>query len=121
MSFMDKVKSAAQDVAAEAKKAGAQGQEKLGEVQTRRKLDDLAKQLGWLVYRERAENVPAGADAERLVAEMKELDARLESRGPLSPEVSSEPAEASGPREPGAEQQESAGGHERNEPESRST
>ena len=60
MGFMDKIKEASQNVAAEAKKATAQGKEKLGDMQAKKKMDEAAKQIGYLVYRERTEGTPAG-------------------------------------------------------------
>ena len=76
MGFMDKVKSAAQDAATQAKAATSQAQTKIEETQTRKKMDDVAKQLGYQVYQERAQGTPA-ADADRLVEEMKGLEAAL--------------------------------------------
>ena len=78
MGFMDKIKEASQNVAAEAKKATAQGKEKVGEFQTRKKMDEAAKKLGYLIHRERTENVPAGADADALIAELTTLQAELD-------------------------------------------
>jgi hypothetical protein len=77
MGFMDKVKAAAQDVAAEAKQATAKAQTKMEQTQTRKKIDDLAKQLGYLVFREKTQGTPAGADADGLVAEMRALEEQL--------------------------------------------
>lgn len=82
MGFMDKVKAAAQDVATEAKKATAQGKEKIGELQTRKKMDEAAKKLGYLVYRERTENVPAGTEADQLIAEITTLQEELAAEPP---------------------------------------
>ena len=90
MGLMDKVKAAAQDAQVQAKKATAQGQEKLEDLKERRKMDDLAKQLGYLIYRERSEGTPGGSDVDRLIGEMKELDAQISSRGPQSADVSSD-------------------------------
>ena len=84
MGLMDKVKAAAQDAQVQAKKATAQGQEKLEDLKERRKMDELAKQLGYLIYRERSEGTPGGSDVDRLIGEMKELDAQISSRGPQS-------------------------------------
>lgn len=82
MGFMDKVKAAAQDVATEAKKATAQGKEKIGELQTRKKMDEAAKKLGYLVHRERTENVPAGTEADQLIAEITTLQEELAAEPP---------------------------------------
>jgi hypothetical protein len=84
--FMDKVKAAAQDVAKETKKAAAHAQDKVGEAQTKKKMNDLAEQLGWLMYRERTEGTPGGADADGIVAEISALKAQLDAEQPASPE-----------------------------------
>jgi septal ring factor EnvC (AmiA/AmiB activator) len=77
MGFMDKVKAAAQDVAAEAKKATAQGKTKLDQMQTRKKADEAAKQLGYLIHAERTKGTPAGPDADRLLGEISQLEAEI--------------------------------------------
>jgi hypothetical protein len=75
--FMDKVKSAAQDIATEAKKATDQGKTKMEAMGVRRKMDDAAKQLGYLIHAERAKGTPAGAEGDRLVAEITTLETEL--------------------------------------------
>ena len=47
MGFMDKIKEASQNVAAEAKKATATGKEKLEDMQAKKKMDEAAKKIGW--------------------------------------------------------------------------
>ena len=88
MGFMDKVKQAAQDVSAEAKKATAQGKEKLGEAQTKRKMDDAAKRLGYLVYEEKAKGESKTAEIDATVAEITQYEAELaaEESAPPPPE-----------------------------------
>ena len=77
MGFMDKVKAAAQDIATDAKKATSSAQSKFEQSQTRKKIDDLAKQLGYLVYREKTQGTPAGTDADAFIADMKALEEQL--------------------------------------------
>ena len=77
MGFMDKVKQAAQDVSAEAKKATAQGKEKLGGVQTKRKMDDAAKRLGYLVYAEKTKGESKTAEIAAIVAEIGDYETEL--------------------------------------------
>jgi hypothetical protein len=85
MGFMDKVKAAAQDVASEAKKATSTAQTKIEQGQTRKKIDDLAKQLGYLVYREKTQGTPAGTDADKFIADMTALEEQLaQSQAPAS-------------------------------------
>ena len=78
MGFMDKVKAATQDVATQAKKATAGAQTKMEEGQVRKKMDDSAKQLGYLVYRERTQGTPAGTDADAAVTELQSLEQKLQ-------------------------------------------
>lgn len=85
MGFMDKVKTAAQDVARETKKAAAGTQEKIEQAQTKKKMNDAAEKLGWLVYRERTQGTPAGTEADTLVDEIKSLEASLEAPPPEPP------------------------------------
>ena len=99
MGLMDKVKAAAQDITAEAKKATAQGKTKLDQAQTRRKMNDAAEQLGYLVYNERAKGTPAGAEADRLVAEIGQLEADIEALEAEARSLSGNAA-AEGPGQP---------------------
>jgi len=113
MGLMDKVKAAAQDITAEAKKATAQGKTKLDQAQIRRKMNDAAEQLGYLIYNERAKGTVAGAEADRLVAEIGGLEAEIEgleaearsASGSTAPETPSGPVPESSvtpPEEPPA-------------------
>jgi hypothetical protein len=96
MGFMDKVKAAAQDVASDAKKATAKAQTKIEQGQTRKKIDDLAKQLGYLYYREKTQATPAGADADTIIADITALEAQLaESQAGASPSATTEPPSGS--------------------------
>ena len=78
MGFMDKMKSAAQDAATQAKKATSTAQTKMEEGQVKKKMDEAAKKLGYLVYRERNEGTPAGAEADTAVGEMKGYEQKLQ-------------------------------------------
>ena len=86
MGFMDKVKSAAQDAAVQAKAATQQAQTKIEQTQLGRQKDDKAKQLGYAIYKERTEGV-AATEAEQLIAEIKELDARIAAEGQAAPQT----------------------------------
>ena len=97
MGLMDRLKETAQEVAGEARKATVQAQGKLTEVQLRRKMDDSARQLGYLVYRERTHGTPSGSDADTLVNRMVDLDEQLrrqqeEEHDATKPEATPEPA-----------------------------
>lgn len=77
MGLMDKVKAQAQNVAAQAKSAAGQAQDKVEEMQLRKKADQAAKQLGYLIHKERTGGAPAGAEADKLVAEITELERQM--------------------------------------------
>jgi hypothetical protein len=79
MGLTEKLRERAQELATEAKKATSQAQGKLEEVTLRRRMDDAARQLGYLVYRERTQGTPAGSDADALVNRMRETDDALAS------------------------------------------
>lgn len=94
MGFMDKVKAQAQDVAAKAKTAAGQAQEKYEDMQLRKKADEAAKQLGYLIHKERTGGAAAGAEADKLVAEISDLERQIaEDETPAAaPDASSAPA-----------------------------
>lgn len=73
MGLLDKMK-------ATAKEAAGEGREKLEEVALKRKLDAAAQELGYLVFRERTQSVPAGAQLEEVIARMSSLQEQLQQR-----------------------------------------
>jgi len=81
MGFLDKVKQTAGEVGAEMKKGADQLKEKVDETQLRRKGDDLAKQLGYLIYKERVKGQAAAEEADNLVAEMRGVEKQLKESG----------------------------------------
>jgi hypothetical protein len=95
MGFMDKVKSAAQDAATQAKAATSQAQSKIEETQTKKKMDDVAKQLGYQIFAERTQGTPA-ADADRLLEEMKGLEAALAAAAQPQAQAPATPAPDAG-------------------------
>ena len=94
MGFMDKVKAKAQDVAAEAKKAAEVGKGKVDQLQLKRKQDEAAKQLGYLVHTERATGTPGGAEIDRLIAEISTLQSQIDELNAAA--AAEEDASASG-------------------------
>jgi hypothetical protein len=99
MGLMDKVKAAADKAVTEAKKGTAQVKGKIEDAQLRRKADDAAKRLGYLVVKERTEGAPAGEEADRLVEEIKTLEVEIaaEAEGgesPAAPEATPSEPEA---------------------------
>ena len=77
MGLMDKIKTVAQDVTSETKNLAATAQVKVDETKLTRERDKAAKELGYLVYRERTEGTPAGSQADSLVSTITDLDARI--------------------------------------------
>jgi hypothetical protein len=77
MSLLDKAKAAAAKVAEGAQKGAQQVQGKVEQTQTRKKADDLAKQLGYLIVRERSGGEPAGPAADDLIGQIVALEAQL--------------------------------------------
>jgi hypothetical protein len=77
MGLMDKVKQVAGEMGEAAKKGASQVQTKVEQTQLRRKADDAAKRLGYLVYHERTGGAPAGAEADAIVAEIKDAEEQI--------------------------------------------
>jgi hypothetical protein len=76
MGFMDKVKSAAQDVTQQAKSATSSAQSKMEEGKLRKQADEAAKNLGWEIYRERTQSTPA-SNADALITEIQGLEGQI--------------------------------------------
>jgi hypothetical protein len=98
MSLMDRLKA----TAGQAKEAAAQVQPKRAEGGLRRKMDECATRLGYLVYRERTQGTPAGSEADVLIAEIGEYEARLAAGAPRSPGTSGEAGTGETPPAPAA-------------------
>jgi hypothetical protein len=79
MSFLDKMKSAAKDAAGQAQKGLGQLQTKVEVTQLRRKANDAAEKLGYLIVRERHDGIPTGTDADTLVAEIVALEEQIKA------------------------------------------
>ena len=72
MGLLDKVKAQATQVAGRAQEAGRAGQAKLEEVQAKRRIDALLRELGEAVYAEQTGGGSAGSGAvARLVDEIR--------------------------------------------------
>jgi hypothetical protein len=107
MSLLDKAKAAAAKVAEGAQKGAQQVQEKVEHTQTRKRADDLAKELGYLIVRERSGGQPTGSAAEDLVSQIVALEAQLEAS---PPEASSTAPTDVAPASPPAAASESTAG-----------
>ena len=77
MDFIDKVKDAAQDVASQAQKATSLAQSKIEQVQTRRKADGVARNLGYAIVRQRTQGVDPGDDIEAMINEIVGLESEI--------------------------------------------
>jgi hypothetical protein len=78
MELIDRVRQVAGEAAEAAKKGASQVRSKVEQTQARKRADDAARRLGYLIYRERQEGAPAGPDADRLVGEIKAAEDELE-------------------------------------------
>ena len=71
MGLLDKVKETAAKAAEGAKKGTASVKDKIGDAQLQKKADDNAKQIGWLIVKEKTEGVaPPAGEIDRLVQEI---------------------------------------------------
>jgi hypothetical protein len=95
MGLLDKVKEVAGSAAEAGKKAASVAKEKVEDAQLRRKADDLAKQLGYLV----AGGTSAGPEADALVSQIKDLEAQIAADAE-KPDDAESPARAD-PETPG--------------------
>lgn len=73
MKWLDKAKQVAGDAASQVKS-------KVEETQTRKRADEAAKKLGYLIHRERTGGQAAGPEADALVAEITAAQEELEAK-----------------------------------------
>ena len=85
MGFMDKVKAATQDVAAQAKTATATAQTKMEQAQLKKKMDESARRLGYLIYKERTQGTPLGAEGDSLVSDIAGYEAAIAAQAAETP------------------------------------
>jgi hypothetical protein len=77
MGLLDKAKEIAGQSAEVAKKAADAAKEKAGDLQAKRRADELAQQLGYLIVRERTEGHDVGAEPQRLIDEIVALQQEM--------------------------------------------
>lgn len=95
MSLTHRAKSVAGKAVAEAKKGAAKVQEKVEDVQLRQKANGLAKEIGYLVVKEKSgEQVPAG-EIDRLAAEIRSIEEQIKADRASTTETPSETASGS--------------------------
>jgi hypothetical protein len=102
MGLMDKVKHVAGEMGEAAKKGASQVQAKVEQTQLRRKADDAAKRLGYLIYRERTGGSPAGPAADAIVAEIRQAEEQIAAEAAAG-EATAEGTETPAPGQPGEE------------------
>ncbi len=90
MGFLDKARDAAQQAATKAQQGMAQGQAKLGEVQSKRASDGLLRDLGAAFYSEQRQ----GGSSEAVVSALRAIDTHVAQNGPI--DTSSSPDGGSG-------------------------
>ena len=69
---------------------------KAGDLQAKRRADDLAEQLGYLIVRERTEGADVAAESQRLVDEIVVLQKEIAASGGDTDAPSGESAEGAG-------------------------
>jgi hypothetical protein len=77
MGLLDKAKEVAGQGAEAAKKAAEVAKDKAGDLQAKRRADDLAQQLGYLIVRERTQNDDVGSEPQRLIDEIVSIQKEL--------------------------------------------
>jgi seryl-tRNA synthetase len=77
MSLTDRAKEVTGKAVAEAKKGAAKVQEKVENVQLRQKANGLAKEIGYLVVKEKAGETSPEGEIDRLVAEIRSIEEQL--------------------------------------------
>jgi hypothetical protein len=90
MALMDKMKQQANQLAQKAQEAGKAGQAKVEELQTKRKADDLLRELGSQVFAQKTGTGGDPAKIDDLVSQLTQLEA--ESASSATPSASAAPA-----------------------------
>jgi hypothetical protein len=87
MGLLDKVKDAAGQVAEQAKQATAAGKERLDEVRTQRRVDDVYEDIGRLVVAAKRGTKPDDFDVQlkRMIVEIDDLEAQLQAAAAAPP------------------------------------
>jgi metal-dependent amidase/aminoacylase/carboxypeptidase family protein len=78
-SFLDGAKGAAKKASEAAQKGAAAAQDKMQEMQLKRKLNAASAELGQVVYRQREGETGLDAEVDRLVSEMRGLRAEIDA------------------------------------------
>jgi hypothetical protein len=100
MELMDKVKQVAGGMGRAAKKSASQVQTKVEHTQLRRRADDAARRLGYLVYHQRTGAGAAEGDADALIAEIRDAKAQIETANAAAEASTSTDTTPAGPDVP---------------------
>lgn len=82
MGLVDKAREAAQRASEVAQRGAEQARDKGQELALRRRRNALAQELGEIVFRQREGEGGLDAEVNRLVSEMRGVDAEVEARDP---------------------------------------
>lgn len=80
MGWMDRAREAAQRASDAAQRGAEQARDKGQELGLRRRRNALAQELGEIVFRQREGEIGLDAEVERLVSEMRGVNAEIEAR-----------------------------------------
>jgi hypothetical protein len=94
MPLFDKIKAQAAQVAQMAQEAGKAGQAKIDQVQAKRQLDSLYRDLGAAVYAERNGDAGQATEVDRLIGAITD---HLVTNGPGEDEAASDDASSTTP------------------------
>lgn len=99
MGFLDKMKDTAQQVTDKARDLGETGKDKVGELQLKRKVEGLEREIGALVVARRRGSAPDDADAliDAKVAEIAAAEEEIARQGAKRAEESGPNGDAGGP------------------------
>jgi len=79
MGLVDKAKDAAKRAGDAAQKGAAEARDKAHELSLKRRLSALAEDLGQVVFRQREGETGLDAEVDRLVSEMRAVNAEIEA------------------------------------------
>ncbi len=96
MGMIDKARRMADGAIGVAMAGGAHLRSMLGSPPTQARADDAARELGYLLYRSRTQDLPLGDEADRLIEQIAELEASAAAGAP-APEDSKAPSTAKDP------------------------
>ena len=108
MGFLDKVKETAGKAGEGIKKGTASVKDKMEDAQLRKKADENAKQIGYLVVKERTTGESAGAEIDRMVQEIVAIEAKIVEGAAEGRSVQAESAPATTGEQAATEQQPTA-------------